>query len=42
MNLLNMLLNDPVVIYSLVGLLTLFGICGYYVWFFLKNIEEDK
>lgn len=42
MNFLNMLLNDPVVIYSFAGLAVLFGICSFYVYYFIKHIEEDS
>jgi H+/Cl- antiporter ClcA len=38
-----MLLNDPVVLISMIGLGILFGICGYYVYYFVKHIQEaDK
>ncbi|WP_286234437.1 hypothetical protein [Thalassotalea sediminis] len=42
MDLLNMLLNDPVVYISIIGLSVVLGICGYYVYFFIKNIEENN
>lgn len=42
MDFLSMLLNDPVVFISIIGLLIVLGICSYYVYFFLKNIAEDK
>ncbi|MGB1198229.1 MAG: DUF3149 domain-containing protein [Thalassotalea sp.] len=42
MNLFNMLLNDPVVLISFIGLVTLLGICGFYVYYFLKHIQEDQ
>jgi len=42
MNILSMLLNDPVVFISFAGLLTVLGICGFYVWFFLRNIKENR
>ena len=41
MNLLSMLINDPVVMFSFAGMAILLGICGYYVYYFLKNIQED-
>lgn len=42
MNLLTMIINDPVVLYSFAGLAVVLGICSYYVWFFLKNIHENN
>lgn len=42
MNIIDMLLNDPVVLYSFVGLAVLLGIGGFYVYYFLKHINEDK
>ncbi|MBA6223469.1 MULTISPECIES: DUF3149 domain-containing protein [unclassified Colwellia] len=42
MNVLNMLINDPVVLYSFIGLAVLLGICGFYVYYFLKHISEDE
>ncbi|WP_448569411.1 DUF3149 domain-containing protein [Thalassotalea ganghwensis] len=42
MNFFNMLLNDPVVYISIIGLLVVLGICSYYVYFFMKHIAEDK
>ncbi|XQW84791.1 DUF3149 domain-containing protein [Thalassotalea piscium] len=42
MNFFNMLLNDPVVFISFIGLAVLLGICGFYVYYFIKHIEEDK
>lgn len=41
MNLLSMIANDPVVMFSLGGLVILLGICAYYVYYFLKHIQED-
>ena len=41
MNFIDMLLNDPVVIFSFSGLAVLLGICSFYVYYFLKHIEED-
>ncbi len=41
MDIFNMLLNDPVVFASAVGLFVLFGICGYYVYYFIKHIQES-
>lgn len=42
MNLVEMLLNDPVVLISFIGLAIVLGICSFYVWYFLKNIDESK
>lgn len=41
MNVFGLLLSDPVAIYSLVGLITLFGICGFYVYYFIKKIHDN-
>lgn len=41
MNFFDMLLNDPVVIMSFLGLATVLGICSFYVYYFLKHISED-
>ena len=37
-----MLLNDPVVLYSFIGLAIVLGICSYYIYYFLSHIIEDK
>jgi hypothetical protein len=42
MNLVNMLMNDPVVLISFIGLATVVGICSFYVYYFIKNIEENN
>jgi hypothetical protein len=42
MKFLDMLLNDPIVIYSFGGLAILLGIGGFYVYYFLKNINENN
>jgi hypothetical protein len=42
MDILEMLKNDPVVMFSFGFLAILFGICGYYVYYFLKHIKEDS
>jgi hypothetical protein len=42
MDVLNMLINDTVVLYSFIGLAILLGICGFYVYYFLKHISEDE
>ena len=42
MNIIDMLLNDPVVLYSFAGLAILLGIGGFYIYYFAKHISEDK
>lgn len=42
MNIFSLLINDPLALYSFGGLAILFGICGYYVHYFLKSIREDS
>jgi hypothetical protein len=42
MKFLDMLLNDPIVIYSFGGLAILLGIGAFYVYYFLKNINENN
>jgi len=42
MNIIDMLLNDSVVLISFLGLTTVLGICAFYVYYFIKHIEEDK
>ena len=42
MNLLSMLANDPVVMFSFTGLAIVLGICAYYVYYFIKHIQEDE
>lgn len=42
MNLFNMLANDPVVMFAFGGIAIMLGICAFYVYYFLKNISEDK
>ena len=42
MDFIDMLLNDPVVIMSFLGLATVLGICSFYVYYFLKHISEDS
>jgi hypothetical protein len=41
MNLFKMLTNDPVVMFAFGGMVIMFGICAYYVYYFLKHINED-
>jgi len=42
MNFFDMLINDPIVIYSFGGLLILLGICAFYIYYFLKNVNENN
>jgi len=42
MNLLSMLTNDPVVMITFGGLAVMFAICSYFVYFFMKNIQDDN
>jgi uncharacterized membrane protein len=42
MKFLDMLLHDPIVIYSFGGLAILIGIGAFYVYYFLKNINENN
>ncbi len=42
MNFFDMLMNDPIVIYSFGGLAILLGICAFYVYYFMKNINENS
>ena len=37
----NMLMNDPIVIYSFGGLAILLGISAFYIYYFLKKITEN-
>ena len=41
MNFFTMLANDPVVMFSLGGLAIVWAICAYYVYYFIKHINED-
>ncbi|WP_171035696.1 hypothetical protein [Colwellia ponticola] len=41
MNLLSMLANDPVVMFSLGGMAISIAICAFYVYYFIKNIQDD-
>jgi hypothetical protein len=36
-----MLANDPVVMFSFGGLAIVVGICAYYIYYFMKHIQED-
>ncbi|WP_139302535.1 DUF3149 domain-containing protein [Thalassotalea sp. PP2-459] len=42
MNFFTMLFNDPIVYISIIGLGVVLGICGFYVYFFIKNIEQNN
>jgi hypothetical protein len=42
MSVFDMLLNDPIVIYSFGGLAILLGIGAFYVYYFMKNINESE
>jgi len=42
MNLLSMLANDPVVMFSFGGIAIMLGICAFYVYYFIKHIQEDS
>jgi hypothetical protein len=41
MNFFDMLVNDPVVSISFIALITVLGICGFYVYYFLTNINNQ-
>lgn len=42
MNLFNMMMNDPVVMFAFGGLLILLGICGFYVYYIMNHINNNK
>ncbi|WP_259337799.1 hypothetical protein [Colwellia sp. RSH04] len=42
MNFLSMLANDPVVMFSFGGLTIVLAICAYYIYYFLKHIQDDS
>jgi len=42
MDLFKMLANDPVVMFAFGGMAIMMGICAYYVYYFIKHINEDK
>ena len=42
MNLLSMLANEPVVMFSFGGLAILLAISAYYVYYFLTHIQDDS
>lgn len=37
---LQMLLQDPIVLYALVGVALVVGLCGYYTWLILDRISH--
>ncbi|WP_277816395.1 hypothetical protein [Neptunicella marina] len=39
---LEMILKDPIVWGSLLGLAIVVGLCGYYVYLFLHNVAEHR
>jgi uncharacterized membrane protein len=41
-NFFDMIMNDPVVIYSFGGLAILLGIGVFYIYYFIKNINENN
>lgn len=42
MDILKTFFNDPVFWWSFGGLAVVLGICAFYVYFFLKNINEGN
>jgi hypothetical protein len=42
MDFFNMLLNDPVVYYSFIGLGITAGIFAFLMFFFIRNVMKDK
>ncbi|WNC71965.1 hypothetical protein RGQ13_17880 [Thalassotalea psychrophila] len=42
MNNLSFLLADPIVLFSAGGLVTLLAICTFYVFFFLKKMNNNE
>ncbi len=42
MNFFSMLANDPIVMFSVGGLAIVLTICAYYVYYFIKHIQEDS
>lgn len=42
MNLLSMLINDPVVMFSFGGIAIMLGICAFYLYYFITHIQEDS
>ena len=42
MNFFHMLANDPVVMFAFGGITIMLGICAFYVYYFMKHINEDQ
>ncbi|WP_268969126.1 hypothetical protein [Thalassotalea algicola] len=42
MDILQSFFNDPVFWFSFGGLAIVLGICGFYIYFFMKNIAENN
>ncbi|QBG35901.1 DUF3149 domain-containing protein [Litorilituus sediminis] len=42
MDFFKMLTNDPVVMFSFGGLAIVLAICAYYVYYFIKHIQDDS
>lgn len=42
MNIINMLLNDPVVLSAFIGLGILLGIGAFYIYYFMTKINENN
>ena len=38
----HLLFSDPVVLISMIGLLIVLGICGFYVYYFMKQINQAE
>lgn len=41
MNFFSMLASDPVVMFSIGGLVIVLAICAFYVYYFIKHIQDD-
>ena len=39
---LSFLLSDPVVLFSAGGLVTVLAICAFYVYFFIKKVNNNE
>ncbi len=42
MDLLSMLTNDPIVMFSFGGLAVVLAICAYYIYYFVTHIVNDE
>lgn len=42
MNIIEMILNDPIVLFAFIGLAIVLGIGSFYVYYFLKKISNEK